>query len=79
MKQWRLQGRVYYELGRIELGRHSNVDRRRYTNQEMQDTFWHELVHAILYEMGHRLYSDEKFVDTFSTHLSRSINSARFE
>jgi hypothetical protein len=73
-----IQGRVYYELGRIELGRYSNVDRRRYTNQQVHETFWHEVVHAILYEMDSRLFSNERFVDTFAKHLSSAIRSARF-
>jgi hypothetical protein len=78
MKQRCLQGRVTYGTCLIEIGRHSNLTGRRYTGAEVRETFWHELVHAILYEMGHRLYSDEKFVDRFGVYLSRAITSARF-
>lgn len=42
-------------------------------------TFWHETTHAILFEMHHPLYADEKFVERFSTLLHKAITSARFE
>jgi hypothetical protein len=44
----------------------------------VHETFWHEVVHAILYEMDSRLFSNERFVDTFAKHLSSAIRSARF-
>jgi hypothetical protein len=45
---------------------------------QMQETFWHELTHAILHEMDHPLYRSEVFVTQFAKLLSQSINSARF-
>lgn len=45
---------------------------------QMNETFWHELTHAVLYEMGNPLWSDEKFVTEFSKNLSEAIDSARF-
>lgn len=42
------------------------------------DTFWHEVTHAILYEMGDPLYADEDFVNKFSKRLTQAINTARF-
>lgn len=78
MRRLREKGRVYYELGHIELGCSSNHNGRRFTHQEINETFWHELVHAILYEMDHSLHSNEKFVDAFSEHLAGAISSARF-
>jgi hypothetical protein len=44
----------------------------------MQETFWHELTHAILHEMDHPLFRSEVFVTQFAKLLSQSINSARF-
>jgi hypothetical protein len=44
-----------------------------------RETFWHETVHAILYEMQHPLYNNEKFVTAFAKNLSKTIDSARFE
>ena len=44
------------------------------------ETFWHELTHAILYEMGeHRLACNEPFVSAFGHHLARAVRTARFE
>jgi len=44
----------------------------------LYDTFWHELTHAILYEMGHPLRKDEDFVTKFSGLLNTAILSAEF-
>jgi predicted SprT family Zn-dependent metalloprotease len=44
---------------------------------KMQETFWHELTHAILYEMDHPLYNNEKFVTRFSKLLNQAINTAK--
>ena len=42
-------------------------------------TYWHEVTHAILYEMGRKdLALDEKFVGDFGYLLHRSICTARF-
>lgn len=51
---------------------------RSYTPVEVEDTFWHELTHAILEEMGSTKYDDEVFVDKFSKRLSKAIRTARF-
>jgi hypothetical protein len=77
MKRSRDRGRIWYELGRIEIGEASNVDGRKYTASQMSETFWHELVHAILYEMNSSLYRNERFVDAFGLHLAKAIQSAK--
>jgi hypothetical protein len=72
--------RVHYDRNRIEVGKKSAVTGRRYSRKEMNDSFWHELVHAILYDMDeHRLNKNEKFVTEFAHRLSEAIDSARFE
>ncbi len=72
--------RVHYDRNRIEVGKKSGVTGRRYSRKEMNDSFWHELVHAILYDMDeHRLNRNEKFVTEFAHRLSEAIDSARFE
>jgi hypothetical protein len=50
-----------------------------YTNVEQFNTFWHELTHAILNDMGHELESNEKFVSAFSDRLTKAITTAKFE
>lgn len=46
---------------------------------EISETFWHEVTHAILHDMEHPLWKDEKFVTDFSKRLSKAIDSARFK
>ena len=69
---------VDYRAGTITLGKQSRITNRSYRTEEMDDSFWHELTHAILHEMGSGLYCDEKFVTKFATLLTKAINSARF-
>ena len=38
----------------------------------MQQTFVHEMTHAILYYMNHALKNDEPFVDTFASLLHQA-------
>jgi hypothetical protein len=72
--------RVHYDRDRIEVGQKSGVTGRRYSRKEMNDSFWHELVHAILYDMDeHRLNKNERFVTEFAHRLSEAIDSARFK
>lgn len=42
-------------------------------------TFWHEITHAILHDMGDKRARDEKFVHAFAARLNHVIHSARFE
>ena len=79
MRYKRDMGRTHYNDKRIEIGKNSNTTGRAFTNDEIDDTFWHEIVHAILYEMKHHLYDNEKFVDEFAKHLARAIRSAKFK
>ena len=45
----------------------------------LQETFWHELTHAILHSMGeHELNNRERFVEEFALRLARAIRTARF-
>ena len=70
-------GTVYYDLRRIEIATHSSRDDRRYSRKEMADTFWHEVTHAILRDMGHSLFRNEKFVIGFSKRLTEVVTTAR--
>ena len=72
-------GCVYYGTGEIEVAVKSNTTNKPYTKAEVSDTFWHELTHAILYDMGSTMYRNEKFVSRFASRLSRPITSAKFK
>jgi hypothetical protein len=50
-----------------------------YSKDEQVNTFWHELTHAILYDMDNKLEKDEKFVKAFADRLHNAIKSAKFE
>lgn len=71
-------GRVTYDAQKIELARrtHHGVPLRL---SALEETFWHELTHAILHSMGeHELNNRENFVEEFGRRLARAIRTARF-
>lgn len=49
-----------------------------YEADERANTFWHELTHAILHDMGNDLTHNEKFVTAFADRLDQAIKTARF-
>lgn len=79
MRRKHTMGRTYYDMERIEIAKRSNATGREYSNDEIDDTFWHELTHAILYDMNNPLYNNEKFVTEFAGHLAKAIKSAKFK
>jgi len=73
-------GRVHYDEQRIQLGRTSNITGKPFKPEQITDTFWHEVVHTILKDMGeHRLNANEAFVTKFANRLTEAINTAKFE
>jgi hypothetical protein len=78
MERRATMGHTYYRNGAIEVATKSNVTSQKYSTDEISDTFWHELTHAILYDMGSGLYKNEKFVTRFANRLSKAINTAKF-
>jgi len=51
----------------------------KYSASEKSNTFWHELTHAILHNMGEdKLNHNEKFVSDFADRLDQAIKTARF-
>ena len=69
-------GRTFYPEQCIRLGKASNVTGRKFTKDELADTFWHEVTHAILHDMNHRLWNNEKFVTRFANRLNEIVNTA---
>ena len=71
-------GRIQYGEQRIQIGLRNGNTNRKLPAAEIRDSFWHELVHAILYDMGrHNLNRDDAFVLAFASRLSTAIDSAR--
>jgi hypothetical protein len=50
----------------------------KYSADERSNTFWHELTHAILYDMDCKLTHNEKFVTAFANRLDQAIKTAKF-
>lgn len=71
----RAYGYIDYRPGVIYI--HTTAREQPMSPSNMQETFWHELTHAILYEMGHKLHRNEAFVTKFSILLNRAINTAK--
>lgn len=67
-----MYGSIWYDRKLIEVFKNEDPARER-------NTFWHELTHAILHEMGHALSRNEKFVTEFANKLSGAVDSARFD
>ena len=79
MKEKRVMGRISYTARTIKLGRRSNVTSRKFTNDEVQESFWHEVIHGILHDMGRdTLNRSEQFVNGFAHRLTKAIKSASF-
>ena len=79
MLEKRVMGRISYTAQTIKLGRRSNVTRKTFAPEQVQESFWHEVIHGILYDMGRdTLNRDERFVTEFAHRLTKAINSASF-
>lgn len=70
-------GKVYYDLGRIEIASNSGRNNRSFKQEEIDDTFWHEVTHAILRDMGHKLWNNERFVTDFANRLTQVVNTSK--
>jgi len=70
------KGVVDVKAKRIELGKRS-FNGAKFSAEERYETLFHEMTHAILYEMNHPLWRNEKFVNRFDKHLTDAICTAR--
>lgn len=79
MREKAIMGEICYTDRKITVASTSSRTGRRFSQQDFSETFWHELVHAILNDMDHQLASNEKFVEAFSHRLAKAINTAKFQ
>lgn len=70
-------GMIYYAVGTIVINVTDNKG-KPIPSERQSIAFWHELTHALLHDMGHKLRSNEAFVDGFSKRLHSAIQSAEF-
>jgi hypothetical protein len=71
-------GRTHYHAQTMIIATHGAVSGKKRTDAQRSETFWHELTHAILYDMDNPLEGDEKFVTAFAARLNDAIRSAKF-
>lgn len=76
MRKHRTIGRCNPVTRVVHVANGSNVSGRAFGREEVAETFWHEAVHAILYDMEHSLARDEEFVEGFSIRLNELIHTA---
>jgi hypothetical protein len=71
-------GRISYGDKTIKLAKRSGRPLRRRSAKAKMATFWHEVVHGILHDMGSRKERDEAFVDGIAKRIAQVIHSAKF-
>ena len=70
-------GRAWLDYGHVDIATHDQGKPRAATGVKgIGTTFWHEVTHAILYDMGSPLYKDEAFVTAFSNKLGQVVDTA---
>lgn len=62
--------------GQIEIA--ETICGKEVSESRKRQTFWHELTHVILHQMGeYDMCDDERFVNTFSSFLSGAVDSMK--
>ena len=75
----RLAGEINYHERLIQVGMRNGRTGRLFNTNFVHDTFWHELVHAILDDMDEdTLNRNERFVTAFASRLAKAVRTARF-
>jgi hypothetical protein len=69
-------GRTYYRKKLVEMAQYDEFG-NSFEQEEIDDTFWHELTHIILQDMGHDLTDNENFVTAFANRLTQAVNSSK--
>lgn len=70
-------GEVDHNTRIVTIAHTSNLTGRSFKSEEIDDTFWHEVTHAILKDMGHKLWNNERFVTRFARRLTEVVNTAK--
>lgn len=79
MREKGYMGGVNFPEQKIKIAKKSSTG-KKIAKSDMHDTFWHEIVHAILVDMGeYRLNNNERFVTRFANRLTKAIETAKFE
>lgn len=70
-------GEVHYTPAIIRVAWFLAQTPQKRTPRQRAETFWHEVTHAVLHDMGDPLYKNEKFVLEFSKRLNQVVHTAR--
>ena len=73
----RVHGTYWWEHQHIHIA--VNYKGKPRPSKDIAETFWHEVTHAILRDMGSPLWTNEQFVTAFSKRLTQVIYTARFK
>lgn len=65
------RGRVNYTERTIQIAERSGRPLRKRSAAGMQHTLWHELIHAVLKDMGSAKERDEVFVDELAKRIQQ--------
>lgn len=71
-------GDINYTTRDIFVASRHPSTKRLVTDRYKAHTFWHEVTHAILNDMGHKLEGNEDFVDNFARRLNDVVHTAKF-
>lgn len=66
-------GWIDYDKREIRIAKRCGVTDRKRTALELQNTFWHEVVHGVLEDMDSPLYNNERFVTALAKRLTQVI------
>jgi len=70
-----IHGQIHFPSGSILIAQSTSNKARDRTADEMTYTFLHEVTHAILENMWHRSYKNEKLVTDFSRRLASVVRT----
>lgn len=69
-------GRIHHNEGVIEIATHDARNNAR-SADAMYETFWHEVVHGVLFQMTHEYWDNEEFVAEFAAILTDVMLKAK--
>ena len=75
LRNGRELARVFFEQRLVKMAR--SAMGKRIGKRDKRYAFWHEVTHAILHDMNHPLYCNEKFVVRFSQRLNEVMGSMK--
>lgn len=73
-----LMGKFEVEKKLVTVAMHNAATGRKYDKGEIGNSFLHELTHAILFDMGHKLATDEGFVTNFADRLQEVLETFKY-